>query len=110
MHTYVLDHIPDSLFGTKFLWLFFQFVKVSITVNLWLFQLHKNTFGLNLLDLLKTFVAVLIFPLSTNELYKAVSIVADVLSHSCNFEFLFLLLIQSNIAFNGFYSVLTLSF
>ncbi len=110
MHTYVFDHISDSLFGTKFLLLFFQFVKVSITVNLWLFQLHKDTFGLNFLDLLKTFIAVLIFPLSTNELYKAVSIVAYVLSHSCNFELLFFLLIQSNVAFNSFNSVLTLSF
>ena len=50
--------------------------------NLRLLEFHEGALSLNHLDLPETNITLRIFPFGSDELYKTVSVVADVLSHA----------------------------
>lgn len=82
VHANVLHGGPVLLLWGQFVFLYL--VDIRKVHSLWFLELHKHILGFDCLDLLETLVAFSVFPLSFDEFYEAVSIVADVLSHSRN--------------------------
>jgi len=82
IHADILHGGPVPLLWGQFV--FFYLVNVGKVYSLWFLELHKHILGFDCLDFLETLIAFSVFPLSSDEFYKAVSIVADVLPHSRN--------------------------